>query len=103
MSNARSIKLIGVSDEPCHGYPTTTLSVEFEVTRDDGTTFPLCIPIVKGAHATIAGRPIWGWDGDRAAPTIEPSIRSDFAGKRFHCFIRRGVIDPCGDSQLIIL
>jgi hypothetical protein len=45
---------------------------------------------------------IWGWDGDKENPTLDPSIGCDSLedGWLVHIFIRDGDIDPCSDMAL---
>jgi hypothetical protein len=112
MNPARTIRFVQIGDQ-IPGEPLNTLSAEFEVTREDSSTFPIAIPIGLGNHTTIAGRPVWGWDGDRARPTLEPSIRCDWGappellalgmdGQRevFHGYLRAGRIELCADSTV---
>lgn len=44
----------------------------------------------------------WTWDGNRAAPTVTPSILVGYDGadgsRRCHFFLRAGRIEYCGDS-----
>lgn len=42
-------------------------------------------------------RPAWTWDGDRARPTLSPSIR-DLGGCKWHGFLTAGVWTPSADS-----
>lgn len=44
---------------------------------------------------------VWGWDGDREAPTITPSfLAAEGRPYRLHSFIRSGQLDLCGDSTV---
>ena len=102
MNPARTIRFVQIGGQ-IPGEPPNTRSAEFEVTRADGSTFPVPIPVRHGAHTTIAGRPVWGWDGDRARPTLEPSIRCNWgAGEVFHGYLRGGRIELCADSTVEI-
>ena len=98
MNPVRTVRFVQISQTA--GDP---LTAEFEATRADGSTFPIEIHIQPGSHTTIAGMPVWGWNGDRTAPTLEPSIRCNWgAGEVFHCFLRGGKIDLCADSTVEI-
>ncbi len=100
MNPARTIRFVQIGDQ-IPGEPLNTRSAEFEVTRADGSTFPIAIPIGLGNHTTIAKRPVWGWDGDRVRPTLDPSIRFDWgAGEVFHGYLRGGRIELCADSTV---
>jgi hypothetical protein len=97
----RTVRFVGITTEPCPGYPFGTVGAEFEAARSDGSTFPIVIPVQHGAHTTIAGMPVWGWNGVVGAPTLEPSIRFRWdGGEVFHCFLRRGRIELCADSTV---
>jgi hypothetical protein len=39
------------------------------------------------------GRPAWNWDGNRAAPTLMPSVLQLNCG--WHGWLRGGVWEPC--------
>lgn len=47
---------------------------------------------------------IWGWDGNRDAPTLNPSflVPGDEHRPRIHLFLRAGRIDLCGDSSVVL-
>ncbi len=103
MNPARTVRFVQIGGQlpEWYGYPPTGASAEFEVTRDDGSTFPVILPIRHGDHATIEDIPVWGWDGDRERPTLHPSIRCNWgAGEVFHGFLRAGKIEICADSTV---
>jgi len=46
---------------------------------------------------------VWGWDGNREAPSLTPS----FLAKKdrpyvFHMYLRAGKIELCGDSTVVL-
>jgi hypothetical protein len=41
--------------------------------------------------------PRWSWDGNKAEPTIEPSIRC-LSGCMWHGYLTHGIWTPCADS-----
>lgn len=53
---------------------------------------------------------LWGWDGNREAPTLTPSFLAQERNKkgeiirpyRMHSFLRAGQIDLCGDSTVVL-
>ena len=114
MNPVRTIRFVQIGGQ-IPGEPLNTRSAEFEVTRADGTTFPLAIPIGNGRPVVIAGRPVWGWDGDRERPTLEPSIHCAWGAppellalgvvcqrEVFHGYLRGGRIELCADSTVEI-
>lgn len=42
-------------------------------------------------------RPSWIWNGNRQAPTLDPSIRRT-VGCKWHGYLQAGIWKPCGDS-----
>lgn len=97
-----SIRFVGIEDAP-PGYHVP-LVASFEVRRADGGEYHLYVAVQLGEHGWAGKNPVWGWDGNREAPTLTPSIRSPLGQDGlFHCFLQRGVVRPCGDNQLTIL
>lgn len=48
---------------------------------------------------------VWGWDGNREAPTLTPSFlgdRREHAGYLIHLFLTGGRIQLCSDSTLVV-
>jgi hypothetical protein len=53
---------------------------------------------------------VWGWDGNRESPTLQPSflaVEVDKKGRtarpyRAHLFVRDGKIELCGDSTVTL-
>lgn len=47
---------------------------------------------------------IWGWDGNREAPTIQPSYVCDDKrmGARIHSFVVKGQLQLCPDSNVTV-
>lgn len=43
---------------------------------------------------------IWGWDGNRDAPTLTPSFFAEDGVVRVHLFLRAGKIELCADSTV---
>src|SRR5688572_2783333 len=45
------------------------------------------------------GKPAWDWDGNREAPTLSPSILSNYRlGDICHSFLKAGVFEFLSDS-----
>jgi hypothetical protein len=47
---------------------------------------------------------IWGWDGNREAPTLQPSFLCDdkLMGVKVHLFLVKGQIQLCSDSNVTV-
>jgi hypothetical protein len=45
---------------------------------------------------------VWGWDGNREAPTLRPSFLGKRDRYRIHLHLTAGKIDLCGDSTLVL-
>lgn len=46
---------------------------------------------------------VWGRDGNREAPTLQPSFLCDWSPiARIHLFPRGGKIELCGDSTVVV-
>lgn len=53
------------------------------------------IPVEKPNHLGAK----WTWDGNAAAPTVNPSVNINLGeGRRCHYFIKAGHIEFCNDS-----
>lgn len=67
---------------------------------------PIRDHIHEGGGRTI----IWGWNGNREAPTLTPSYRSQFhfhyddglQEVMVHLFLKKGKIQLCGDSTVTL-
>lgn len=44
--------------------------------------------------------PVWDWDGNEDAPTLNPSVLHRSSDYCAHFYLRAGVIAPCGDQTL---
>lgn len=49
---------------------------------------------------------VWGWNGDVAAPSLQPSFLADRTkdadlGYRLHSYLNAGSLDLCGDSTVV--
>lgn len=45
---------------------------------------------------------VWGWDGNREAPTVTPSFLAvAHRPYRMHSFLRGGRLELCGDSTVV--
>lgn len=45
---------------------------------------------------------VWGWDGNKDAPTLSPSFLGHRDRYLIHLFLKAGRIDLCGDSTLVV-
>jgi hypothetical protein len=54
------------------------------------------LPLVRGL-TTSHNQHTWGWDGNRSAPTLTPSIRRNVECK-FHGHLQKGVWSACSDG-----
>lgn len=92
---------------PCDGVVT------YEIRMPEGHRFPLYYmlqPFVLGAHrqdatGRISMKNLWGWDGNRDAPTLSPSFacednREGCLPVRVHLFLKAGRIELCSDSTV---
>lgn len=63
---------------------------------------------VGGSRKDSKGGIMWGWNGNKEAPTLEPSYLakwqhgSNRTPMVAHLFLRAGKIDLCGDSTVIL-
>lgn len=48
-------------------------------------------------------RHVWKWDGNRDAPTLQPSFLYRSTGWCVHLFLTAGKIQPCGDQTARVL
>jgi hypothetical protein len=48
----------------------------------------------KGSLAFHGPHPVWGWDGNKDAPTLTPSV-AQIGGCKWHGFLRAGVWEEC--------
>lgn len=47
---------------------------------------------------------VWGWDGNRDAPTLVPSFRAEKGRPYlFHSYLKQGAIELCGDSTVVLV
>lgn len=95
-------------------YPGADGAVWYEVEWPSGNLSYTLQPFARGpSHKydkSAPGGPVllWGWDGNREAPTLTPSFLSNFPssknseGARIHLFLRKGKIDLCGDSTVVL-
>jgi hypothetical protein len=84
-----------------------------EIKRINPWIYVLQQPFKRGPTITIADhghtRYVWGWDGNKEAPTLAPSFLSDEGmingekGTRIHLFFRAGTIDLLGDSNVELI
>lgn len=98
------VRFIGIEGPPTFGHGTVAPSyATYEVIRPDGSTLRLLQPCLVGEARHVNGSPVWGWDGDMAAPTLTPSylckLGRESGNLRLHWFLIRGVIQPCGDNE----
>lgn len=89
-----------------NAYPGCDGAVYYEITYDDGSTSWMMQPFARGPARTQDwpdGRRynVWGWDGNREAPSLNPSFLCEEPPRvRVHLFLRAGKIDLCGDSTV---
>lgn len=82
-------------------YPGCDGMAVYEVTGE--TEHPLYAnqPFARGSDRAIQedGHPrnVWGWDGNREAPSLTPSFECAWAGTtvRIHIYLTAGKIVPC--------
>jgi hypothetical protein len=93
---------------------SSSIAVLRSVRRDDGVTYEmlwLWCPGCDCAHAITVRAdegfkgPVWKWDGNIDAPTVEPSIHCNANDPETSChsFVRSGMIellDDCGFHKL---
>jgi hypothetical protein len=80
-------------------------------TRRDVAYTYMAQPFALGASREDKnGRIMWGWDGDRTAPTLSPSFdcrapaepRRGIPAHRAHLFLVRGRVELCSDSTVVL-
>jgi len=87
-------------------YPGCDGMARYQVVVDGEDTMPMNQPFARGPSREIfvhgAKQNVWGWDGNRVAPTLTPSYRCKFPwkGTNFdvHLYLTAGRLDLQGDS-----
>lgn len=96
-----------------NAYPDCDGCIWYEVyDKDRDKWFYFMQPFAKGGQRYKTGATeeeirnnranIWGWDGDRNAPTLSPSFLCEDRGIRVHLLINKGKIDICSDSNVVV-
>jgi hypothetical protein len=112
------LKLVGIVwgdeflvafSEPLSGSPRPLYdgvdgAVKYEITGlGDGETWTHYQPFSQKGMQQVNGRNVWGWDGNREAPTLTPSFVLDWGnGMRVHLFFTKGKINLLSDSTVTL-
>lgn len=97
-----------------NAYPGCDGAASYVIEGEDHTVSYMLQPFARGPGFTLARpdgskRHIWGWDGNRDAPTLTPSFLCEAQHPpltpgsmpiRVHLFLRAGRIELCGDSTV---